>query len=35
LGLKKNQDSLAIPFFVSSHTHSYLLILLKYKNQVF
>jgi hypothetical protein len=25
---------LAIPFFLSSHTHSYLLILLKYKNQV-
>jgi hypothetical protein len=35
LGSKKIRNSLAIPFFLSSHTHSYLLILLKYKNQVF
>jgi hypothetical protein len=26
---------LAIPFFLSSHIHSYLLIFLKYKNQAF
>jgi hypothetical protein len=35
LGSKKNRNLLAIPFFLSSHTHSYLLILWKYKNQVF
>jgi hypothetical protein len=34
VGIKKNQDSLTIHFFLSSHIHSYLLILLKYKNQV-
>jgi hypothetical protein len=34
-GINKNWSLLAILFFLSSHTHSYLLILLKYKNQVF
>jgi hypothetical protein len=33
--IEKKWNLLAIPFFLSSHTHSYLLILLKYKNQVF
>jgi hypothetical protein len=32
---RKNQNLLEIPFFLLSHTDSYLLILLKYKNQVF
>jgi hypothetical protein len=26
---------LTVPFILSSHTHSYLLIFLKYKNEVF
>jgi hypothetical protein len=30
-----HSTSVAIPFFLSSHTHSYLLIFLKYENQVF
>jgi hypothetical protein len=34
LGLKKNWNLLVIPFFLSLHIHSYLLILLKYKNQI-
>jgi hypothetical protein len=32
--LKSIWNLLAIPFFLLSHTHSYLLIYLKYKNQV-
>jgi hypothetical protein len=35
LGFLKNWNLLAIPFFLSSHTHSYLLIFLKYKNNIF
>jgi hypothetical protein len=35
VGIEKNWNSLAIPFFLSSRTHSYLLIFLKYKNQAF
>jgi hypothetical protein len=35
IGIKKNWTLLAIPFFLLSHIHSYLMILLKYKYQVF
>jgi hypothetical protein len=35
IGIEKKSKFISNPFFLSSHTHSYLLIFLKYKNQVF